>query len=87
MTATATTMRPGAPHYSEGGWLHWPDNPDFSYQFAKVLGTAQEGASTISECFLTAARITSGDSESWFDAWTRIAAFSERRADDAFAEV
>jgi hypothetical protein len=39
------------PCYSDAGWLQWPDDEAYSFQFMRMLGAAQEGASTISECF------------------------------------
>ena len=45
--------------------MQWPDNEDYSLQFMRVLGSAQEGGSTVSECFLAASRIVPGDDESW----------------------
>jgi dienelactone hydrolase len=74
------------PRYDPRGWMHWPDNEDYSYRFMQVLGTAQEGSSTVSECFLTAARITSGDDESWHREWKRIADISKNRGDLALQQ-
>jgi len=70
-----------APRYDPRGWMHWPDNEDYSYRFMQVLGTAQEGSSTISECFLTASRITPGDDESWHREWKKTADTCKSRGD------
>jgi hypothetical protein len=43
-------MWSGPPCYRDAGWLQWPDEA-YSFQFMRMLGAAQEGASTISECF------------------------------------
>jgi hypothetical protein len=59
--------RESAPRYDPRGWMHWPDNEDCSYRFMQVLGTAQEGSSTISECFLTATRVGGPDPASLVD--------------------
>ncbi len=48
-----TSINFSPPRFEAGGWMHWPDNEDYSLQFMRVLGSAQEGSSTISECFLT----------------------------------
>ncbi|OKO87665.1 hypothetical protein AC629_13130 [Bradyrhizobium sp. NAS80.1] len=64
--------------------MHWPDYQDYCFQFLRTLGVAQEGASTISECFLTASRITAGDDESWYREWSKIADASRGRADLAW---
>lgn len=63
--------------------MQWPDNEDYSLQFMRVLGSAQEGGSTVSECFLTASRIVPGDDESWYRAWTAVADSNKARGDAA----
>lgn len=77
--------------YSPGGWLQWPDDIDFSFQFIRILAGAQDGASTVGECFQTAGRINARDWESWHVEWTRIGDASRRRAEEAevngFAET
>lgn len=65
--------------------MQWPDNGDYSLQFMRVLGSAQEGGSTISECFLTASRIAAGDDESWYRAWRAVADTNKVRGDHARA--
>jgi pimeloyl-ACP methyl ester carboxylesterase len=72
--------------YEPGGWMHWPEYEDYCFQFMRLLGAAQEGASTISECFLTATRITPGDDESWHREWKRIADVGKARGDCAFEQ-
>jgi hypothetical protein len=72
--------------YEPGGWMHWPEDEDYCFQFMRLLGAAQEGASTISECFLTATRITPGDDESWHREWKRIADVGKARGDCAFEQ-
>lgn len=52
----------------------------------KVLGSAQEGGSTISECFMTASRIVAGDDESWYREWKKIADVNKARGDSALAQ-
>ncbi|MFL9887014.1 alpha/beta hydrolase [Paraburkholderia agricolaris] len=70
--------------YQKEGWVQWPDESELSFQFARTLGGAQEGASLISECFFAASRMTPGDTESWYREWQALAQTSERRAIDAF---
>lgn len=72
--------------YQPAGWVQWPDHADFSFQFMRVLGAAQEGASTISECFQAATRITPGDEESWCREWTALGHRNKRRAEEALAK-
>jgi dienelactone hydrolase len=78
--------RESAPRYDPRGWMNWPDNEDYSYRFMQVLGTAQEGSSTISECFLAASRITSGDDESWYREWKKMAETCKNRGDLALLQ-
>ena len=66
------------------GWPQWPDNEDYSFEFMRVLATATEGASTVSECFWAARRIDHTDRASWYDAWIAVAARSKQRGDAAF---
>lgn len=61
LTPATTKMPSTPPHYSDAGWLQWPDNEACSFQFMRTLGAAQEGASTVSERFFAARLITLGD--------------------------
>ncbi len=45
----------------------------------RLLGAAQEGGSTISECFLAASRIDPKDEDSWFQEWKKLADASNVR--------
>jgi pimeloyl-ACP methyl ester carboxylesterase len=83
LDSSSITVAP--PRFEAGGWMHWPDNEDYSLQFMRVLGAAQEGSSTISECFLTASRIVPGDDESWYREWNAIADANKARGDLARA--
>jgi dienelactone hydrolase len=75
-----------APRYDPRGWMHWPDNEEYSDRFMQILGSAQEGSSTISECFLAATRITPGDDESWYREWKKLAGTCKSRGDLAVRE-
>ncbi len=77
------TINHSPPRFEAGGWMHWPDNEDYSLQFMRVLGSAQEGGGTVSECFLTASRIAAGDDESWYREWKAIADANKERGDRA----
>jgi dienelactone hydrolase len=78
-------MANAPPRYEPHGWIQWPDNEAYSLQFMKVLGLAQEGASTVSECFSAARLISPGDDESWYEAWKSAADINSARGDEAFA--
>src|SRR5438477_13122485 len=71
------------PQFDPKGWSHWPDHEEFSTEFMRLLGAAQEGGSIISECFLTASRIDASNEDSWFQEWKRIADASNERAERA----
>ena len=84
LTRVASSYEPVG-EYRPVGWMQWPENLDYSFQFLRVLGAAQEGASFISECFLAATRITPGDDESWYREWTAMGHVNKKRAEDAIA--
>src|SRR5262245_20900105 len=44
------------PCYTDVGWLQWPDDEAYPFQFMRMLGAAQEGAGTIPECFFRGCR-------------------------------
>lgn len=71
--------------FGPGGWVQWPDNEEFSIEYMRLLGAAQEGGSMISECFLAASRIDPKDGgDSWYREWMRMADLSNERANAAF---
>jgi hypothetical protein len=37
--------------------IHWSGHEELGLQFMRLLGVAQEGGATVSECFVTASRI------------------------------
>ena len=71
--------------FDRKGWIRWPDNEDLSAEFLRLLGAAQEGGSTVSECFLTASRIVPKDNDSWYREWNRTADASNERGNAALA--
>ena len=73
------------PQFDPRGWTHWPEDEDLSTELMRLLGAAQEGGSTVSECFLTANRIDPKDEQSWFQEWKKTADASAERADRAIA--
>jgi hypothetical protein len=62
-----------APVFDARGWMQWPANEDYSFQFMRVLGAAQEGGSTVSECLLAASAIDPSSEESWYLQWNKAA--------------
>jgi dienelactone hydrolase len=73
------------PFYDPRGWMQWPGHDECSFQFLRVLGAAQEGGSTISECLLTASAIDPACEDSWHRQWMRVADFNRQRGETAFA--
>lgn len=73
-------------HFSPEGHAQWLDSDEFSVEFLKLLAAAQEGGSTVSECFLVANRIDPNDrANSWYREWLGIADRNVERAHAAFA--
>lgn len=54
-------------------WAWWPEREDLSIELTRLFGAAQEGGSTVAECYIAASRIDSSDDRSWFREWKRIA--------------
>ena len=50
----------------------------------RLLGAAQEGGSTVSECFLTVSQIQPENDENWHREWKRIAETNDQRGNAAF---
>ena len=57
---------------------------DFDYEARIVLGAAASGLGDVGLVLATLDRITDGDPQSWFDAWTATAAELAARGDAAF---
>lgn len=66
-------------------WMQWLQNENYRQHFFNVLAATQGIEGTISECFSTATRITSGDDESWYREWQKTADLSKERGDIACA--
>jgi len=64
-------------------WAWWPEREDLSIELTRLLGAAQEGGSTIAECYVAATRIDSSDDHSWYREWTRIADANYQRGNAA----
>lgn len=73
------------PSFDSRGWMQWPANEDYSLQFLRLLGAAQDGGSTVSECMLAASGIDPACEESWYAQWKKAADLSKSRGDIAFA--
>jgi hypothetical protein len=62
----------------------FPDNAQFWYETRRVFGAADYGGSEFGEVLVAAGRITSGDFDSWYEAWNDS---SERIAKEAADQV
>ena len=71
--------------FDDKGWPFWPDQEDLSAEFIRLLAAAQEGGSTVSECWLTLSRINLASESSWSEEWIKTAAQNEARAERSFA--
>ncbi|HSZ40304.1 MAG TPA: dipeptidyl aminopeptidase [Trebonia sp.] len=58
-------------------------NPDFDFEARIVLGAAASGIGDVGLVLATLDRITDGDPQTWFDAWTAVAADLAARGDAA----
>ncbi|WP_249128590.1 alpha/beta hydrolase family protein [Bradyrhizobium lablabi] len=52
----------------------------------RLLGAAQEGGSTVSECFVTVSRINLNERDSWLREWKRTADANHERAKKALSD-
>jgi hypothetical protein len=64
---------------AQGGFFA---NADFDYEARIILGAAASGLGDVGLVLTTLDRITDGDAQSWFDAWTVMAAELTEREDD-----
>jgi dienelactone hydrolase len=72
-------------HFCPEVQVQWADSDEFSTEFLRLLGAAQEGGSMVSECFLAASRVDPRDrAASWYREWGRIADLSNERGHAAF---
>ena len=72
--------------FNREGWVHWPEREDLSLEFMRLLAAAQDGGSTVSECWLTASRIDVADDNSWYREWASTAEVNRERGAAALAE-
>ncbi|HTV99759.1 MAG TPA: hypothetical protein VMF87_05625 [Streptosporangiaceae bacterium] len=62
------------------GPLLFPDDQQFWYETQRALGHTAYGGADIGEVVTTAARITAGDYDSWYDQWAATAQRTEAEA-------
>lgn len=71
---------PASPSFAPGGWVQWPEHQDLSRELARLLGSCQQGAATVSECVQAASRLDPDKPETWSAEWWRLAETSAARA-------
>lgn len=62
------------------------DDPQFSFQMLRMLGSAGVGQAEVGECLSTAYRIKEGDFDSWYKEWLKTAERVHKIADDCLAK-
>ncbi len=73
----------GSVEFDDKGWPAWPEREDLSAEFIKLLAAAQEGGSSVSECWLTLSKIDLASESSWSGEWIKTAELNEARAEQA----
>jgi dienelactone hydrolase len=63
--------------------VFWPEREELSIEFMRLLAAAQEGGSTLAECWITAGRIGFSGDESWYREWTQLADANNERGNAA----
>jgi dienelactone hydrolase len=81
-----TRLRSETFDFNPEGWIYLPDRQDLSFEFMRLLAAAQEGGSTVSECWFTASHIDFADDNSWYQEWTKIADANNERGIAALAK-
>jgi dienelactone hydrolase len=67
-------------------WVFSSDREDLSTEFMRLLAAAQEGGSSLAECWVTAGRIDFSDDNSWYREWKRIADTNSERGNAALSK-
>ena len=61
------------------------DDPQFSFQMLRLMGSASVGQAEVGECLAAAYRIEEGDFQSWHDEWLKTARRVHSYADESLA--
>ncbi|MDB5653217.1 MAG: hypothetical protein JWQ94_830 [Tardiphaga sp.] len=79
-------MLPNADADHHQSFMRWPDFPDYSFEFLKILDTVHEGAAAPEVCFATADRIDPDHMDSWYTEWRSTAELAKVTAEQAHVE-
>jgi len=61
------------------------NDPTFSFQLLRTIGSSYYGGADIGECLSTAYRIKEGDFESWYSEWFKTAERVRKLVDDSLS--
>ena len=67
-------------------WVFSSEREDLSVEFMRLLAAAQEGGSSLAECWATASRIDFSDDNSWYREWKKTADTNNERGNDALGK-
>jgi len=67
-------------------WVFSSEREDLSVEFMRFLAAAQEGGSSLAECWATASRIDFSDDNSWHREWKKIADTNNEQGNDALCK-
>ena len=73
------TAEPVAPE-AVMGFMLWPENPFWSFQFLRVIAEAYFGGADFTECYLAVRGVKAGDIEGWYERFFALAAELEKKA-------
>ena len=67
-------------------WVFSSEREDLSVEFMRLLAAAQEGGSSLAECWAAASRIDFSDDNSWYREWKKTADTNNERGNDALGK-
>ena len=65
------------------GFLLWPENPFWSFQFLRLIAEAYFGGADFTECYLAVRDLKAGDIEGWYERLSALARSLEKQAERA----
>ena len=68
------------------GFLIWPENPFWSFQFLRLIAEAYFGGADFTECYLAVRDVKAGDIEGWYERLSALALSLEKQAERIAAD-
>jgi len=68
------------------GFLIWPENPFWSFQFLRLIAEAYFGGADFTECYLAVRSVKAGDIEGWYERLYALALSLEKQAERIAAD-